>query len=662
MMDKRHKKKKNLLLFRLNSIFFVVFLLFVMLILRLGYVQIVKGEDYRKESEKTTTSTYTWNVPRGKMYDREGRVVVENEPIYTLTYSDSDNSSGESTLEIAEKLSKLIKVDTTKVRDRDKKDYWIQINEEEALSRVTDQEREELDDKEEYKLLLERITEADLATITEKEMQIYTIKAVMDSDTASVKRIKEGLDTKEVAIVNERLSDLPGVDVKLDSQRKYVYGDTFKQIFGKVAAIPAESSSLYEALGYSLDDHVGKSYLELQYENLLKGTKEVQTTVMNRKGLITDRAITTTGQTGKDVVLTMDMELQQEVDKIVEEEFAKEPSANGAYVVMMNPKTGEILSISGKTREKGKIVDNTYGALFNAYAMGSTVKGATVLTGYQTGVISPGQVLLDTPITIGGLTKKSWQTMGSINDLKALERSSNVYMFRIAMKIGKYDLSSKTGFADPETAYATMRYYFSQFGLGVKTGIDLPNEATGYNGGVQRLGNLMDLAIGQFDTYTPLQLVQYVSTIANDGYRVQPHLLKEVREPDHTSEGLGEVISAFETNILNRVDMSLNNIKRVQLGFRQVMAGSQGTAASYFKDASYNPAGKTGTAQVKSKYNLTLVEYAPYENPEIAAAIVIDNIASSGSAINKKIGRRILDAYFSRGGTNSEENSTTETE
>jgi len=658
MDKKKTKKKKNFLMFRLNSIFFVVFLLFVMLILRLGYVQIVKGEDYKKESEKTITSTYTWNVPRGKIYDREGRVVVENEPIYTLTYSDSDNSSGESTLEIAEKLANLIKIDTSKVKDRDKKDYWIQINSEEALAKVSDKEREKLDDKEEYKLLLERITEEELATITEEELQIYAMKAVMDSDTASVKRIKEGLDTKEVAIVNERLSDLPGIDVKMDSQRKYVYGDTFKQLFGKISSIPAESADLYKALGYSLDDQVGKSFLELQYENLLKGTKEVQTTTTNRSGQITDSAITTTGQTGKDVVLTIDMELQQKVDQIVEEEFAKEPSAKGAYVVMMNPKTGEILAISGKKRDGSKIEDNTYGALYNAYAMGSTVKGATVLTGYETGVISPGDVLVDTPITIGGLTKKSWTTMGAINDLKALERSSNVYMFRIAMKIGKYDLNSKSGFKDPDTAYATMRYYFSQFGLGVKTGIDLPNEATGYNGGVQKLGNLMDFAIGQFDTYTTLQLVQYVSTIANDGYRVQPHLLKEVREPDHTSEELGEVINTFETKVLNRVDMSLENIQRVQLGFRQVMSGSQGTAASYFKGASYNPAGKTGTAEIGSNYNLTLVEYAPYEDPEIAAAIVIDNINTSGSGINKKIGRRILDTYFERGSSTSTDTDT----
>ncbi|MGM9927455.1 MAG: peptidoglycan D,D-transpeptidase FtsI family protein [Bacillus sp. (in: firmicutes)] len=660
MEKKTKKKKKNFLLIRLNVIFFVAFLLFVMLILRLGYIQIVQGEEYKKESERTTTTTYSWNVPRGQIYDREGRALVVNDPIYTLTYTDSENTSDESTLTIAEKLANLIDVDIEDVKDRDKKDYWIQLHSEQALEKVSDKEREELDDSEEYKLLLERITDEELATLTDEEIKVYMIKAILDSDSASVKRIKEELDTEEVAIINEHLSDLPGVDVKADSQRSYVYGDTFKQIFGKVASIPAESADLYKAQGYSLDDTVGKSFLELQYENLLRGTKEVQTTVTDSTGTVTDTTVSTKGETGKDVVLTIDINLQQKVDQIVEEEFAKEPSADGAYVVMMNPKTGEILAISGKNRDGSKIEDNAYGAIYNAYAMGSAVKGATVLTGYQTGVINPGDVLLDTPITIGGLTKKSWTTMGSINDLKALERSSNVYMFRIAMKIAGYDLASKTGFTDPDAAYETMRYYFAQFGLGVETGIDLPSEATGYNGGVQKLGNLMDLAIGQFDTYTTLQLAQYVSTIANDGYRMRPHLLKEVHEPDHASEELGEVIDTYTPQVLNRVDMDLKDIQRVQQGFRLVMSGSQGTAASHFRDASYNPAGKTGTAQIGSSYNLTLVTYAPYENPEIAAAIVVDNISSSSSAINKKIGRRILDAYFEEGSSSTDEKTETE--
>lgn len=649
------KKKSNKILYiRLNILFFIIFITFSILILRLGFVQIVKGEEYKEQSQATTNTKYTWASPRGKIFDRNGKVLVENEPIYTLTYTKSEDDSDKSTLEIAQRLADLVDVSIEKVRERDKKDYWIQINKDVAYDKLTEKELEKLDDKEAYQLLLQRITEEDIATLTDEQLEIYKIKAIIEADSSTVKRIKEGLTTEQVAKINELLVELPGVDVKLDSKRKYIYGDTLKQIYGNIAQIPEETKDDYLAAGYDLSDLVGKSFLELQYESLLKGKKEITTYTTDKSGTVTESKVTKKGETGKNLVLTIDIDLQQKVDEIVEKELAKEPSADAAYVVMMDPNNGEILSLSGKRRDGTKITNETYGTIFNAYAMGSSIKGATVLTGYETGVISPGTVMLDTPITIGGLTKKSWQTMGLVNDLKALERSSNVYMFRIAMKIAGYNYNTKSGFADPEGSYETMRKYFAQFGLGVETGIDLPKEGTGYNGGVQALGNLMDLAIGQFDTYTTLQLAQYVSTIANNGYRMQPHLLKEVREPNYSNgeEEIGTVISEFQSNVLNELDMDKEYIKRVQQGFHQVMNGSQGTATSYFKGVSYDPAGKTGTAQIHSDYNLTLVGYAPYDNPEVAFAVVVTNVGSSSSSINKNIGRQMLDAYF--GETESE--------
>ncbi|MEH6940248.1 peptidoglycan D,D-transpeptidase FtsI family protein [Bacillus sp. JJ722] len=651
---KKKDKHQSTLKIRLNILFFITFLLFVSLILRLGYVQIVHGEEYSNETKATTTTTYKWNAPRGKMYDREGRVLVENEPVYTLTYAKPEDDSDTTLLQTAEKLAEMITIDTSKVTERDKKDYWIQIHEEEAKAKVSKSERETLDDDEEYQLLLERITDDELNSITDQEMQVYTIKSKMSQDVASASRIKEGLTTEEVAKVNENLGSLPGIEVKLDSKRKYPYGDTFKQIFGNVSQIPAESSELYSAAGYDLDDTVGKSFLELQYEELLRGQKEEHVYEMDRQGNYSNQDSVKPGEPGKNVVLTIDMDLQQKVEKIIEDELKKDPSADGAYVVMMDPTTGDILSMAGKKRDGVSIEDETYGAIYNAYAMGSAVKGATVLTGYETGVIKPGSTFLDAPIKLKGTpTKKSYTNMGIVDDLEALERSSNVYMFHIAMAIGDYDYSTRTGFNDPELAYATMRKYFAQFGLGVETGIDLPQEATGYNGGVQKLGNLMDLAIGQFDTYTPLQLAQYVSTIANDGLRLQPHFLKEVRKPNATTFEDSEILETFKPKPLNKVDMNQNEIDQVQQGFRQVMNGNQGTATSHFKNADYAPAGKTGTAQVSDgkggyDYNLTLVGYAPYESPEIAISVVVPTVNDDGSAINKSIGRKVMDAYFDR--------------
>lgn len=654
-MTRMNKMRRNKALFlRMNILFTIVFLLFAVLILRLGKIQIVQGEEYKAKSESTTKTVYSWSTPRGKIYDRNGNVLVDNQPIYSLTYTNlSNNDTQEDKLKLAKKLARLIKVETDKVTERDKKDYFILTRKTKAFAKLTNNEKDKLDDKEEYQLLLERIDEKDLAAITQDEMQVLAIKREMDVDSSSANRIKTGLTVEEKAVVNEQLGELPGIEVKLDSERKYVYGDTLLQLFGKVGQIPEEDSDTYKKSGYAMSDLVGTSFLEQQYEETLRGKKEKQTYVEDRTGNITDVKVSS-GEAGKDLALTIDLPLQQELEKILTEELRKDKGATSAYVVVTNPKKGEILAISGKKEDGSNIGDDLYGVLYNAYAMGSAVKGATVLTGYETGVIKPGDTFIDSPIKLSGTpVKKSYTNMGRINDLTALERSSNVYMFNIAMKIGKYNYETKSGFNDPEQAYETMRKYFGQFGLGVKTEIDLPKEATGYNGGVQKLGNLMDFAIGQFDTYTPLQLVQYVSTIANDGNRVQPHLMKEIREPATVSSKQGEVLETYQPKILNKVDMELSYIKRVQEGFRLVMNGSKGTGASYFRGATYQPAGKTGTAQVYDgkggynyNYNLTLVGYAPYDNPEIAFSVVIPNVENDGSGINKTIGKRLLDYYF----------------
>jgi cell division protein FtsI/penicillin-binding protein 2 len=211
-----------------------------------------------------------------------------------------------------------------------------------------------------------------------------------------------------------------------------------------------------------------------------------------------------------------------------------------------------------------------------------------------------------------------------------------------------------------ERAYNEIRYYFSQFGLGSDSGIDLPRSSSGLTGGTSIYGNLLDLMIGQYDTYTTLQLAQYISTIANDGMRMQPRLVTEIREPVSNPEGQGAVVQKFEPNMLNRVDMSDEYILRVQQGLRNVM--TRGTASSRFANKSYQPAGKTGTAQVSVAVGegdnrklidgntQTLVGYAPYNNPEIAFAIVVPNVKlernGGRQGMAQEIASQALDAYF----------------
>ncbi|MFD1736561.1 peptidoglycan D,D-transpeptidase FtsI family protein [Bacillus salitolerans] len=678
----KNKKKKNPIPLRLNILFFIVFLLFSCLILRLGVVQIVYGENYKKEIERTDNVTVHTPVPRGKILDRHQRVMVDNLPVHAITYTAMKGISVSAKLEIANRLADIIEKDTTDLTVPDLKDYWILTKPELAEKKISNEEKKQLrvqgfDDRALYKELLNRITEEDLAALSEKDMEVAAIKREFDKGYALIPQIikKEGVTKEELSIVSEHLSVLPGVDITTDWLREYVFGDTLKSVLGSTTSsdegIPRENLDFYLARDYALNDRVGKSYIEQQYEDVLRGQKKKIQNVTDKTGHLLNTLVISEGQQGSDVVLTIDMDLQLAVEKIIEEELLKAKRLRGtellesAFVVMMDPSTGEILTMAGKQikkKQSGKyeMSDYALGNITTGYEMGSAIKGATVLTGYETGVIHPGTVMVDEPIRLKATpTKASYVNMGRVSDLTALKRSSNVYMFKIAMLLGGAYYHPNMALVLKDGTFEKMRNYFSQFGLGVKTGIDLPNEFTGYTGVSNRTGFILDLAIGQYDTYTPMQLAQYVSTIANDGFRMKPHLVKEIVNPSMDENQASQIVHSIQPEVMNRIDMDQKHIDRVQEGFRQVMQERGGTAANFFKDKFYKPAGKTGTAQAvywgqnkekhgSSTYNLTLVGYAPFHQPEIAFAVVVPWAHSKDNEnnINKEIGERILDTYF----------------
>ncbi|MEH7303961.1 peptidoglycan D,D-transpeptidase FtsI family protein [Neobacillus drentensis] len=665
-------------------LFFVVFVLFSVLILRLGELQIVFGDDFKREIERTEDITVNNPVPRGKMFDRNGKIIVDNTPLNAITYTKYQQTTQKEMLESAAKLAKIINKDkdAAKVPIRDRKDYWIIQHPEEAKAKITDKEwalynQEKLDDKQIYKLQIDRITDEEVNSIRGEELETLAIYRDFNSGYALTPQIVKNKDVtpKEFAVVSENLENLPGVDTTTDWKRKYVFGDTLKSILGDVttseAGIPKEQLEKYMARDYSRNDRVGKSYLELKYEDVLHGQKAKVKNVTDKTGKILSTEVISEGKRGKDLVLTIDMDLQKKVEDIIEEEMwsaKQKPNTallDRAFVVLMDPHTGEVLSLAGKQigkDKKGKTVMNDFagGNITTSYNVGSAVKGATILTGYKTGAIQPGSTQLDEPLRIASSpVMSSWRTFGRINDLRALQVSSNVYMWKtvIAMAGGQYRPNQPLPL--DYSAFDTMRQSFSQFGLGTRTGIDLPNEMSGFPGPERTPGLLLFLSIGQYDTYTPIQLAQYVSTIANGGNRIQPHLVKEIREPVMENNELGPIVEEIQPKVLNRLDMKESWIKRVQEGFRMVMQVGDGTAVSYFKSADYHPAGKTGTAQafydgsVKSKrgtpvMNLSLVSFAPANDPEVAMAVVVPWAyqGNSGPSINNLIGRRVLDAYF----------------
>ncbi|ALC89928.1 penicillin-binding protein [Bacillus sp. FJAT-18017] len=685
MVSTKKRKKRAHVPFRLNILFFAVFVLFSLLILRLGIVQIVYGDDFKREVERTEDVTVKNPVPRGKMFDRNGQVILDNEPLNAITYTRYQGTTQEEMLEVAEKLAGMIEKPYDKLQERDKKDFWLLKNEEEAKKLITKKEwdayyNKEITDKKLYDMQVERVTEKHIKTLTPAELEVAAIWREFNAGYAQTPQIVKNVDVsdKEFAVVSENLEDLPGVDTTTDWKRKYVFGDTLRTILGNTTSsakgIPREQLDYYLSRDYSLNDRVGISYIEKQYEEVLQGQKAKVKNKTDKGGNVLGTEVVSEGQRGKDLVLTIDMELQREVEKILEEELwaaKRKPGSallDRGFVVMMDPHTGDILTMAGKKIEKDpktgkyKMDDYAYGTFTSSYNVGSTVKGATVYTGLHEGVITPSTTFYDTPMNIKGTPKKSsWKSgIGSVNAASALEISSNVYMFHVAIKLGKGTYIPNQPLPLDLKAFNTFRENFSQFGLGVRTGLDLPSESAGFAGPIEG-GKLLDLAIGQYDTYTAMQLAQYVSTVANGGTRIQPHIVKEIREPEMESDELGPIIQEIQPKVLNRIDKGEEYLDVVKQGFWRVMHGSRGTARSMFNDAPYNPAGKTGTAEAfydgfeRKKFgkippevmNLSLIAFAPYEKPEIAISVLIPwAYQGSGDSYNNIIGRKALDAYF----------------
>ncbi|WP_411334918.1 peptidoglycan D,D-transpeptidase FtsI family protein [Metabacillus indicus] len=672
--DLRKLKKKRLI--RINVFFFFVFLLFVALIIRLGVVQIVQGEEFSKEVSRTESNYASFPAPRGKMYDRNGNVLVENIGVDAITYTVEKTTKAKDKLETAAKLASLIEVPTEFLKERDLKDYWVAANPEDAADLLTEKEKSKKG-SETYKLQIDRVPVKELEALKANpaELEIAALYTRFSSGYAYEPQIVtatgltkgEELTKDELTRVAENLEDLPGVDIITDWKRSYPNGDLLTGVFGSVTTpkqgILEARKSYYTARGYARNERVGRSNLEYQYEDYLNPRKSKVQYVTDTSGNVISESVIDEGRRGYDLKLSFDLELQKQLDQIVEQELKVARGKSGnylvdrAFAVMMDPHTGDVLAMSGKkySFEEGKVNDYIVGNFTTQYEIGSTIKGATVLAGYQHG-IPRGTVYVDTPMKLKGAPdKKSVRNMGPVSDIRALQKSSNVYMFRIALEIagetyvpnGPLDISSND--------YQRLRNYYSQFGLGVPTGIDLPNESIGLQTSASDPGKLVDMAIGQFDTYTPLQMAQYVSVIANGGYRVEPRIVTSIHSPNEEKQ-LGPIVTEHEPTILNRINNSPEDIRQVQRGFEAVTK-TEGTAAGVF--GKYDVAGKTGTSQTsyygelsKKAYwgtdtnNLAFVGYYPASKPEVAISVLVPYTGlRAGHPVNKNIAKRAIEAY-----------------
>lgn len=666
------EKIRNTMNKRISFIFGIIVFIFAIIVLRLGYLQIAQGSHYKQLIKNSENLTVNEAVPRGRILDRNGKVLVDNASKKAITYARGRKTSQSEVLKTAEKLSKLIKMDTDKITDRDKQDYWIQLHPNKAKSLMKN-EQLLLDDgnitQDEYDdALYKKVGKNQINSLNDKDLQILAIyREMMSGSALDPQTIKnEDVSDEEYAAVSQKLSDMPGVNTTMDWDRKYLYGDTLRGIFGDVSTtkegIPKELTEQYLAKGYSRNDRVGKSYLEYQYDDILKGKKKEMKYTTDKSGEVIDSKVINPGSRGDDLVLSIDIDLQKKTEEYLEKQISKLRSEgakdmDNALIVVQNPNNGDILAMAGKQIDKnGDLTDYDIGTFTSQYAVGSSVKGGTLLAGYQNNAIKVGEEMIDEPLKFaGGLTKHSYFNQDGkvrIDDKEALMHSSNVYMFKTALKLAGSPYTPNMSLpTDITSAGQKLRKGLNQVGLGVKTGIDLPNET---NGQIEPLtdnpGNYLDLAIGQYDTYTPMQLSQYVSTIGNNGYRVQPHVGLEIRKATN-KETLGPVKEKVKGQVLNKVNNTQNEVNEVQEGFKMAFNEKDGTGYQSFKDTEVPSAGKTGTAEVfqdgEPRVNSTYIGYAPIKNPQLAFSIVYTNQPVPEPWLNGgDLGRDVINYYF----------------
>ena len=595
-----------------KNYYIIISILTTITLIRYLYISVCKHDYYyEKYLSINNKIVYGINAPRGRILDRNGKVLVDNIGINTIVFHKID---GINTHEVASILNEIIEVDKASVDEQ--KQYYLKY--EDTTNLLT---REEQNLYERRKLTIEEVERIKFSRIKtnysedkQKEITIYNL--LTKGYSYEDKIIKEDVSNENCAIINTK--NIPGLTCEYTTKRVYLY-DTLTNIYGKVGNITKENKEYYIEQGYSLNDQVGLSYLEKQYDEYLRGTKAQY--IINEDNSLTKIK---DSSPGNDIYLSIDIDLQLKINEVIKDNIDKSKKLknteyfNTAYVIVSNPNTGEIISSNALMKVKDTYYDISTNLITNSYIVGSVVKGASHTVGYQNNLIDDTK-RKDICIKLYQVPEKcSYKYNGYLNDIKALRTSSNSYQFQTVIKLlgEKYKYNMKLNVT--EDHFNIYRNTFASFGLGSSTGIDLENESTGIKGKTIAADLLLNYSIGQYDTYTPMQLANYINTIATKGNRYSMHYLKEVKNNEET-------IYTYEPQLLNTVD---SNFERINLGFQEVLLG---TGYGY-TNLKYKPAGKTGTSQVvydkdTTSINQSYVMYAPYDKPEYSIVVMTPNIS-----------------------------------
>lgn len=604
-------------IFSKRIIFFrvLVILLFLLICGRMAYMQVIKGSDYQFKAEQNAEKDIPIAAPRGIIYDRKGAVIAKNLPQY------------------------YVSVLPAEVKDAD--------HLKEVLAPVLKMKKEEID----------KILEANKG-------KFETVK------------LKEVLDLNTAAMISEVEADLPGIYLEKEPVRYYTGGTLGSHFLGYVGAISEEEFKELKKKGYTSRDVIGKDGIEKRYNGYLRGKDGAITLLVDAAGRMIAVLRERQPQSGNNLHLCIDWQLQKAAEKALAETLkaiaAKNGTVSGGVVVAMDAENGEILALASmpgfdpnlfakgiSVRDYDKVINDKTHPLFDraiagAFPCGSTFKLITGTAAMQEKIASRNSVFYCPGAFYLGSTPFYCFVRGghgSIGFVEAISLSCDVTFYTLGYRLGIKRLGK----------------YASQYGLGKKTGIDLPGESEGlfpteewkmktykekwYD------GDTVNLSIGQgYLGITPLQLAVVTSAVANGGYIVRPHLVKKITSPE------GEILKDIKIKPIRKINISAENLAVMREGMRGAVTHGTGVAANI---PGIEVAGKTGTAEnvptsdnPHGRNHAWFTCFAPYKHPKIVVTVLLEQSGGFGGQWAAPVARKVIEAYFKKQKPPAQENNT----
>lgn len=678
---------------RVNLLFFVIFVLFMILIGKLFNMQVLNSHFYAEKSISAGGDVQIIEgAPRGNIYDATGKALASTIAVQAVEFTRSQNATADEMYQVANKLATILSnnIDVADLTTRDKKDYFLanSKNLEKIANSLSEKEKKDkygndLTGSQIYDVELSKVKDSDLNFTAEQTFAAKLFKEMNSTTTFNTTKIATGSITAEQqATIAEQEGDLPGITIGTSWDRSYAQ-NSLTPVMGTITSqksgIPAEDLDAYLKKGYQRNDRVGTGLLEKGYESELQGTHSISKVKFDKNGDVSGTKTIQKGKRGDDLKLTINLDFQNGVNNIVKTQLDQLIAQGygqynrGAYAVVLNVKTGAVLALSGYQRDPntGTITENTLGTFQSVFTPGSVVKMGTLTAAWNAGVISGNDTLTAQSIQFKGSNPiNDWWGDASpmaLTAVEALQYSSNTYMMQLAMRMLGAPYTAANQFLDDTNrvkVYEQFRKAFASYGLGASTGFDIPGESTGYLPSAKSKEasgvNVLYESFGQYDNYTPLQLAVYAATLGNNGTRLAPHIVQGVYEGG-TDGQPGTLIKNITPKIMDKVNITPDNMDVLHQGMYAVVHGAGGLTTGRSMDSStVSISGKTGTSESTkvladgSQVIVTAnnaVAFAPSDNPEIAIAVVLpDNTesnASSGTKANQSIVTGITDLYYS---------------